>query len=115
MLHDVVEGSIMAITLLTIVYALTGWQQIINCYKMWFTLDYWKPYNIVEASSWLAKAIVIVPGLVFGVEVWQFHFITLITSLALIWASQRKLLPTLIGFNTIWAWISCVVLAKHLF
>jgi hypothetical protein len=24
------------------------------------------------------------------------------------------LLPTLVGFNTIWAWISCMVLAQHL-
>jgi hypothetical protein len=23
-------------------------------------------------------------------------------------------LPTLVGFNTIWAWISCMVLAQHL-
>jgi hypothetical protein len=24
------------------------------------------------------------------------------------------LLPTLVGFNTIWVWISCMVLAQHL-
>jgi hypothetical protein len=23
-------------------------------------------------------------------------------------------LPTLVGFNTIWVWISCMVLAQHL-
>ena len=27
----------------------------------------------------------------------------------------QKLLPTLVAFNTLWAWISCMVLAKHLF
>jgi hypothetical protein len=32
----------------------------------------------------------------------------------LIWASEKKLLPTLVGFNTIWAWISCMVLSQHL-
>jgi hypothetical protein len=29
--------------------------------------------------------------------------------LTLIWASEKKLLPTLVGFNTIWVWISCMV------
>ena len=114
MLHDVIEGSVIAVALLTIVYVLTGWQKVLDCYKMWFTLDYWKPYNIVEALSYSTKVIIIVPGLVFGIDIWYLYFLTLFTSLALIWASQKKLLPTLIGFNTIWAWLSCVVLAKHL-
>jgi len=112
---DVVEGSVMTVILVTITYTLTGWGKIVDCYKMWFTLDYWKPYNIVEAVSWLTKAIIIVPGLVFGIEVWYFYFLTLFTSLTLIWASNKKLLPTLVGFNTLWVWISCVVLSKHLF
>jgi hypothetical protein len=34
--------------------------------------------------------------------------------MALIWASNCKLLPTLVGFNTLWIWISCMVLAQHL-
>jgi hypothetical protein len=42
-------------------------------------------------------------------------FLTLFTSLTLIWASNKKLLPTLVGFNTIWVWISCMVLSQHLF
>jgi hypothetical protein len=24
-------------------------------------------------------------------------------------------LPTLVGFNTMWTWLSCMVLAQHLF
>ena len=114
-MHELVEGSVMAIVLITFVYILTGWRRILDCYGMWFTREYWKPYNIVEAISWTTKAIIIVPGLVFGVEVWYFYFLTLFTSLTLIWASQKKLLPTLVGFNTLWTWISCVVLAKNLF
>ena len=114
-MNEVIEGSVMAVVLLTLVYTLTGWRKILDCYGMWFTREYWKPYNIVEAISWTTKAIIIVPGLVFGVEVWYFYFLTLFTSLTLIWASQKKLLPTLVGFNTLWTWISCVVLAKHLF
>ena len=113
-MNELISGSILAVALVTITYAFTGWRKIIDCYKMWFTTEYWKPYNIVEALSWFTKAIIIVPGLVFGVEVWYFYFLTLFTSLTLIWASQKKLLPTLVGFNTLWTWISCVVLAKHL-
>lgn len=113
-MNAIIEGSILALALITVTYALTGWHKIIDCYKMWFNKEYWKPYNIVEAISWTTKAVIIVPGLVFGVEVWYFYFLTLFTSLTLIWASNKKLLPTLVGFNTLWTWISCVVLAKHL-
>jgi len=113
-MNGLLEGTIVAVALVTLVYVLTGWRKILDCYKMWFTKEYWKLYNIVEALSWFTKAIIIVPGLVFGVEVWYFYFFTLFTSLTLIWASNKKLLPTLVGFNTLWTWISCVVLAKHL-
>ena len=113
-MNGLLEGSIVAVALVTLVYVLTGWRKILDCYSMWFTKEYWKPYNIVEALSWFTKAIIIVPGLVFGLEVWYFYFFTLFTSLTLIWASNKKLLPTLVGFNTLWTWISCVVLAKHL-
>jgi hypothetical protein len=36
--------------------------------------------------------------LIFGIEIWYFHFLTLATSSLLIWASMRKSLPTLIVF-----------------
>jgi len=100
--------------LLLIVYKHITFTKIKNCYSMWFTRAYWTDYNTVEFVSWFAKALIIVPGLIFGIQVWQLYFLTLFTSLALIWASNKKLLPTLVGFNTIWAWISCMVLAQHL-
>jgi hypothetical protein len=81
---------------------------------MFFTKKYWTDYNTVEFFSWATKAIIIIPGLIFGISLWYLFFLTLLTSLALIWASNEKLLPTLVGFNTIWAWISCMVLAQHL-
>ena len=80
---------------------------------MWFTKQYWTNYNIIEALSWFTKTIIIIPGLVFGIQIWWFYFFTLITSLTLIWASNKKLLPTLVGFNTIWVWLSCTVILKH--
>ena len=100
--------------LIGIAYTHSNWHNIRNCYKLWFTKEYWTDYNRVEFASWLAKAIIIVPGLIFGIQIWWLYFITLFTSLTLIWASNKKLLPTLVGFNTLWAWISCMVLAQHL-
>lgn len=100
--------------LIVIVYGHTGWDKVKECYGMWFTKEYWTDYNTVEFVSWLAKAIIIVPGLIFGISLWWLYFLTLATSLSLIWASNKKFLPTLVGFNTLWAWISCMVLAQHL-
>jgi hypothetical protein len=100
--------------LIAIAYNHSHLKNIRDCYGMWFTKEYWTNYNIVEFASWAAKAVIIVPGLIFGISLWWLYFFTLVTSLALIWASNKKLLPTLVGFNTIWAWISCMVLAQHL-
>ena len=100
--------------LLFVVYRHIGFADIRRCYGMWFTREYWTDYNTVEFVSWAAKAIIIVPGLIFGIQVWQLYFLTLATSLTLIWASRKKALPTLVGFNTIWAWISVMVLTQHL-
>ena len=97
-----------------ITYRHCGWQEIKNCYSMWLTKEYWTNYNVVEALSWFAKAIVIVPGLIFGLQIWQLYWVTLITSIALIWASNKKLLPTLVGFNTLWIWISFMVIFQHI-
>lgn len=98
--------------LLGITYHLTGWDKIRDCYKMWFSKEYWTDYNIVEFASWFAKAIIIIPGLIFGIQIWQLYFLTLATSLTLIWASNKKLLPTLVAFNTMWAWLSLMVIAQ---
>jgi len=75
---------------------------------------YWTDYNLIEFSAWMAKAIIIVPGLIFGIEIWYLHFLTLTTSSLLIWASMKKSLPTLIVFNTIWIMISLTIIIKNL-
>ena len=113
-LTQITIASIVWIILIAIVYKHSTFQKIKDCYNMWFTKEYWTDYNTVEFLSWLAKAIIIVPGLIFGISLWWLYFLTLGTSLTLIWASNKKLLPTLVGFNTLWAWISCMVLAQHL-
>jgi hypothetical protein len=113
--NQVIIASSVWVVFIAIVYRHSTFAKIRACYGMWFTREYWTDYNTVEFISWFAKAIIIVPGLIFGIQVWQLYFLTLATSLTLIWASNKKLLPTLVGFNTLWAWISCMVLAQHLF
>jgi len=102
------------IVLTGFIYTVTGWRNVLDCYKMWFTREYWTNYNIIEAASWIAKAIIIIPALIFGINIWQLYFIALVTSLSLIWASNKKLLPTLVGFNTLWIWLSMMVIAQNI-
>ena len=100
---------------ITALYLLIGYDKILNRYGMYLKKEYWTDYNTIEFCSWMAKAIIIVPGLVFGIELWYMHFLTLATSSALIWASMRKSLPTLILFNTIWICISLTIIIRNLF
>ena len=81
---------------------------------MYVNREYWCDYNVIEFAAWMAKALIIVPGLIFGIEIWWLHFITLITSSLLIWASMKKSLPTLIVFNTIWILISLTIIVRDL-
>lgn len=103
------------IVYITILYTFIGWDKILNRLLMFKDKSYWTDYNIIEFAAWMAKAIIIIPGLLFGIELWYFHFLTLATSSLLIWASMKKSLPTLIVFNTIWIMISLTIISKHLF
>jgi hypothetical protein len=111
---QIVIASLVWLIFIAIVYGHSGYDKIKECYLLWTKKEYWTDYNIVEFISWAAKAIIIVPGLIFGVQIWWLYFLTLATSLTLIWASNKKLLPTLVGFNTLWVWISCMVLVQHM-
>ena len=111
---QIFSACLVWLVLIVLVYRHITFTKIKECYGMWFTKEYRIDYNTVEFLSWTAKAIIIIPGLIFGIQIWWLYFFTLATSLTLIWASEKKLLPTLVGFNTLWAWISCMVLAQHL-
>jgi len=102
------------IIIVTILYNHITWSKIKQCYSMWFTREYWTDYNIVEACAWGAKAIIIIPGLIFGIQIWWFYVLSLLTSIMLVWASEKKLLPTLVGFNTMWIWLSLMVIAQNI-
>lgn len=112
MIGPLIVGTIAAFIFTFIVYKHSTFNKIKETYLMWFDRNYWTNYNVVEALAWAAKAIIIIPGLLFGLQVWWFFIIALITSMMLIWASNKKLLPSLVAFNTLWIWISCVALAK---
>ena len=110
---QIVFATLTWLVLIATVYRHSGFDKIKDCYMMWTKKEYWTDYNIVEFASWVAKAIIIIPGLIFGIQLWWLYFLTLATSLTLIWASNKKLLPTLVGFNTMWAWLSLMVIAQH--
>jgi hypothetical protein len=112
--EQVTIATLFWIILVSLAYSHSKWHNIYNCYKMFFTKSYWTNYNTIEALSWAAKATIIIPGLIFGIQMWWLYFFTLVTSITLIWASNKKLLPTLVGFNTLWVWISCMVIVQHI-
>lgn len=99
---------------ISVLFYLIGYSTIWNKILMFKSKEYWTDYNTIEFAAWMGKAIIIVPGLVFGIELWYMHFLTLITSALLIWASMRKSLPTLIVFNTLWIVISLTIILKHI-
>lgn len=102
------------LSITTFVYSRIGFVNINNSYRLWFQDGYWVNYNVVEAVAWIAKAAVILPGLVWQKEIWQLHIITLFTSALLIWVSERKLLPTMVAFNTLWIGLSTVVIVRNI-
>jgi hypothetical protein len=75
--------------------------------------EYWNLPNTVEFFAFITKAIIIIPGLLFGISIWWIYVIALVTSLSLIWSSTVKTLPTLIWFNLIWSALAITFLLKH--
>lgn len=102
------------ITFITLLYWFIGHQKIWSRLSLYSSKEYWTDYNIIEFAAWMAKAAIIIPGLVYGKEIWWLHFLTLATSSLLIWASMRKSLPTLIVFNTIWIMISLTIILRNI-
>jgi hypothetical protein len=109
-----VINIIVYIAFIATLFGLIGYKKIWNKLLMFTDREYWINYNTIEFAAWMAKAAIIVPGLVFGKEIWWLHFLTLLTSSLLIWASMRKSLPTLIVFNTLWIVISLTIILKHI-
>ena len=75
--------------------------------------EYWNKANTVEFFAFMTKAAIIIPGLLFDRQVWWLFIFALVTSLALIWSSTVKTLPTLIWFNIIWSFLAATAIIRH--
>jgi hypothetical protein len=74
---------------------------------------YWTKANTVEFFAFVTKGLIIIPGLLFGINVWWFYIFALISSLGLIWSSTVKTIPTLIWFNILWSILAFIFILKH--
>jgi len=74
---------------------------------------YWNSANIVEAWGFGTKLAIIIPGLLFGKQWWWLYIFALASSLALIWSSTVKTLPTIILFNVVWVCLAVAAILKH--
>ncbi len=110
----VVINILVYVSFIVALFGFIGYKRIWNKLLMYTDKEYWTNYNTIEFAAWMAKAAIIIPGLVFGKEIWWLHFLTLATSSLLIWASMRKSLPTLIVFNTIWIVISLTIILRNI-
>lgn len=78
-----------------------------------FRKEYWTKPNLVEFIAFVVKAIIIIPGLLFGIEVWWFYVLALLSSFGLIWSSTVKTMPTLVWFNILWCILSITYIVKY--
>jgi hypothetical protein len=81
--------------------------------KTMFHSDYWTKANTVEFIAFLIKAIIIIPGLLFGLEIWWLYILALFSSFGLVWSSTVKTIPTLIWFNILWCILSITYIVKY--
>jgi hypothetical protein len=86
---------------------------MVQVIKTMFHRSYWNRENTVEFWAFLTKLIIIFPGLLFGVQWWWLYIFALISSLALIWSSTVKTLPTIILFNVAWTVLASLAIIKH--
>jgi hypothetical protein len=74
---------------------------------------YWNKPNTVEFFAFIAKAVIIFPGLLFDKQIWWLYIFALISSLMLIWSSTVKTIPTLIWFNILWTILAITAILKY--
>lgn len=76
---------------------------------------YWTKANTVEFFAFVAKAVIIIPGLLFDIQIWWLYIFALVSSLALIWSSTVKTIPTLIWFNILWSCLAATAILKQFY
>lgn len=81
--------------------------------KRLLTKEYWDTANTVEFVCFMNKLVIIIPGLLFGVQWWWLYIIAAITSAGLVWSSTVKTLPTIILFNVCWFVLALAAIVIH--
>lgn len=87
--------------------------KIVDAIKTMSKKNYWTKPNVVEAWGFSTKIAIIFPGLLFGVQFWWFYIFAIASSVALIWSSTEKTLPTIILFNVAWVVLASLAILKH--
>lgn len=87
--------------------------RILNAVKTMSSGEYWTKANTVEAVGFATKIAIIFPGLLLGQQFWWLYIFAIISSLALIWSSTEKTLPTIILFNVAWVMLASLSILKH--
>lgn len=75
--------------------------------------SYWDRPNTVEAVGFATKIAIIFPGLLLGQQFWWLYIFAIISSIALIWSSTEKTLPTVVLFNVAWVILASLSIVKH--
>lgn len=75
--------------------------------------NYWNRANTVEFFAFMTKLCIIFPGLLFGKQWWWLYIFALISSLALIWSSTVKTLPSIILFNIGWSVLATTAILMY--
>ena len=75
--------------------------------------SYWNKTNTIEFLAFMTKISIIFPGLIFGKQWWWLYIFALLSSMALIWTSTIKTLPTIIIFNMLWVILASTAIVRH--
>jgi hypothetical protein len=75
--------------------------------------SYWNKTNTVEFFAFMTKVVIIFPGLLLENQLWWLYVFALISSVALIWSSSKKTLPTVIIFNIFWTILASIAILKY--
>ena len=86
----------------------------VTALKTMFHKKYWTKENTVEFFAFVVKAVIIIPGLLFDIQFWWLYIFALVSSLALIWSSTVKTIPTLIWFNILWSFLAVFAIIKNI-
>lgn len=89
--------------------------EFIKSIKDMANMSYWNRANSVEFFAFMTKIVIIVPGLLFGIQFWWLYIFALASSIALVWTSTVKTLPGIILFNILWICLASTAILNHFF